>query len=602
MNLEELRELRAQLESDPGSVSDEQIKSAIDAIRRRVAQAREEDPTPELVSELEALREIRDTVVAERDARVERAAADAEKARELIEGLDIPEPEQAGEPEEQAVEEPAAETPVEPVAETGESVEETEVTEDTREPVLAASAVADLISQSLEKVLSRFSPAPAAVSEDGKPAGRTARPAKVDAPAPQRDEVAVAKVYVGSHSAHGAEITSNLDIAKAIYDTWRGDYQARRGRFPVLTVQTSYPESRILTNDAESNFRKIDAVTSPGALVAAGGLCAPLETVYDVEVVGSTERPIRDALARFAVDRGGIQFRSNLSAASAVGAGAWTVEDDAAVDNESDPVLKQCWPVECPAVEEAVVQAIYTCLEFGNISARFDPESTAANVRQGLIAHARVAERELYRQMTSSAKVVTGNPQQVGATRHVLGEIDKLVAYLRDRHREPNISLVWVAPHWLRDLMRADIAYQLAAGDWAEALGVSQQMIDGWFARRNVRPVWYLDGAAAQQTVNGVVIPPQVYGNVAAGSAIPDFPPAADTLLFFSGDYLFLDGGSLDLGLVRDSDLNAKNRYRQFSETFEGVAFRGVESLRPVIEVCPTGATSGATEVSCVES
>jgi hypothetical protein len=45
--------------------------------------------------------------------------------------------------------------------------------------------------------------------------------------------------------------------------------------------------------------------------------------------------------------------------------------------------------------------------------------------------------------------------------------------------------------------------------------------------------------------------------------------------------------------LVRDSSLNSRNRYRQFSETFEGVADRGIENLRLVLSVAPSGATSG---------
>ena len=43
------------------------------------------------------------------------------------------------------------------------------------------------------------------------------------------------------------------------------------------------------------------------------------------------------------------------------------------------------------------------------------------------------------------------------------------------------------------------------------------------------------------------------------------------------GEWLFLDGGELDLGVVRDSALNAKNRYETFFETFEGLHFRGAE-------------------------
>jgi hypothetical protein len=41
-----------------------------------------------------------------------------------------------------------------------------------------------------------------------------------------------------------------------------------------------------------------------------------------------------------------------------------------------------------------------------------------------------------------------------------------------------------------------------------------------------------------------------------------------------------LDGGTLDLGIIRDSSLVGTNDYKMFIETFEGIANVGIESLR----------------------
>ena len=43
---------------------------------------------------------------------------------------------------------------------------------------------------------------------------------------------------------------------------------------------------------------------------------------------------------------------------------------------------------------------------------------------------------------------------------------------------------------------------------------------------------------------------------------------------------MFLDGGTLDLGVIRDSTLVGTNDYTMFVETFENVALVGVESLQ----------------------
>lgn len=39
-----------------------------------------------------------------------------------------------------------------------------------------------------------------------------------------------------------------------------------------------------------------------------------------------------------------------------------------------------------------------------------------------------------------------------------------------------------------------------------------------------------------------------------------------------AGTFLYVDAGQLDLGIVRDSHLNAANDFQLFGETFENVA------------------------------
>jgi hypothetical protein len=58
--------------------------------------------------------------------------------------------------------------------------------------------------------------------------------------------------------------------------------------------------------------------------------------------------------------------------------------------------------------------------------------------------------------------------------------------------------------------------------------------------------------------------------------------------LFPPGSWLFLDGGELDLGIVRDSTLSATNDFESFAETWEAAAFVGSESLAVTSTVCPS--------------
>src|SRR5690606_2837444 len=51
----------------------------------------------------------------------------------------------------------------------------------------------------------------------------------------------------------------------------------------VASYQQDFPESRFLeANNPLSNTERIQSVTSPEAIVAAAGVCLPLETKYDM--------------------------------------------------------------------------------------------------------------------------------------------------------------------------------------------------------------------------------------------------------------------------------------------------------------------------------
>lgn len=69
-------------------------------------------------------------------------------------------------------------------------------------------------------------------------------------------------------------------------------------------------------------------------------------------------------------------------------------------------------------------------------------------------------------------------------------------------------------------------------------------------------------------------------GAVAVGK-IPDFTPAHYVVESFPvSSYLYVDGGVFELGVVRDATIDITEPYRVFAETFENMAFVGVEPPR----------------------
>lgn len=454
-------------------------------------------------------------------------------------------------------------------------------------------------------------PRPGEVSRRQQRAGSRRRQ---EGPQPLRARsVVVAAADLGSGIASGQAFDS-IDPLVEAFDRRRRAVSGTKGgngeNVPVLSIQTTYPEERILTDDAALNRERIRAASSTraivaagdmmrtrGAVVAAGGLCAPVETLYDIEVLGSTARPVRDALLGFQTSRGGIQFRRPpvfQDSEPEGGFRVWTLADDEAQNDPdvADPDPKPCLPVWCPDMDTAYIEAIPLCLTFSNITARFDPEATAANIRATQIAHARFLENRLMTRIANGSKTLT-QAAAVSAARDLLVMCDKTIAYFRNRHRlEDAVPLRMVLPRWARDMIRADLTRGMV-GD-LEALAVADADIVAWFARRNVNITWHIDGRGATVAGAGeVAMPDQFYADAADNGVLPGFPDAVESLIWQEGDWTYLNGGNLDLGVVRDSTLNAQNQYKTFAEQFEGLASRGVEPLRVVAGTQPTGASVG---------
>lgn len=409
----------------------------------------------------------------------------------------------------------------------------------------------------------------------------------------------------------GRAMGSELDmdgLTKAMLDKFHAIRQAGNGRYDVARVEFSFPEERTLSGtNAEANTERI-AKANPQEVAERGltaALCGPLEPIYDINVLGVTARPVRDALTRFGVDRGGIQYRQPFDALNmTTGMGIWTPADDDAVVIGPTPAgpRKTCLEVDCPGVVEASLYATYLCLQFPNFTARFDQEWVTATTRASLVAWARFAENELLKRLLAGSKQLTA-PVSVSATRDLLANIDKVTAYYRYRHRlDTMVPLRLILPRWVLDMLRADLTRGFSGN--LDALRVADATIEQFLAARGVRVTWHLDGLDngtytipdVTPTQSVTITQQQIYDNAAAASAIPVFIPTVEGLLFAEGDWLFLDGGTLDLGLVRDSSLNAANRYQTFVENFEGVAFNGIESLRLTMNLQPRGAVVGTLD------
>ena len=352
----------------------------------------------------------------------------------------------------------------------------------------------------------------------------------------------------------------------------------------VASVSTQYPESRTLTTDPETNWAKINAVTSPEALVASGGHAAPFEVKYDIFGLGTTARPLKDALPKFQADRGGIRFVTPpvlSSYGSAVGIWTNTVDITPGTD------VKESLTVTAAGENTVATDAVTLQLQFGNLMTRAYPELIARHNELGLIQHAREAEGQILTRLTALSTAVTST-SLIGVARDYLVQLGRAAANYRGRHRlEADAPLRVIAPMWVKDAMAADLALSMPGDNLLNAYAE----IEGFIASRGINITWTIDDFTTAQS----------------SGAMNEFADTFTWYIFAEGTFLFLDGGTLDLGIIRDSSLTGTNDYKMFVETFEGVAKVGVESLKVVSTISVNGAaaalrdTTGGATAAAIE-
>lgn len=358
----------------------------------------------------------------------------------------------------------------------------------------------------------------------------------------------------------------------------------------VASIKTSFPDNRMLnSNDVEGNRAKINAVVAPEAIVAAGGLTAPVETSWDIFELGETDvRPVRNALAVFGADRGGLRFLTPPLLSDLNGAvSLWTLQDDidAATPGAPDPV-KPCIRVAAGVEVTVYTDAIPLCLTFGNLGARAYPELVERHTKLGMVEHARFAETRLITRIGALSTAVSAD-SELGAARDIFVQLEQAASAYRSRYRlDPKTPLRVLFPEWFKNALRADLTKQLPGDGRDGTFNLAEAEINKWFAVRHINVAWFIDGETGQ-----------VFGEQAPG-ALLGFPDEVIWYLFSEGTFVFLDGGTLDLGLVRDSTLNGTNDYKIFLETWEGVAKVGVESLRVSSKLAIKGSSSSTTVVA----
>jgi chemotaxis protein histidine kinase CheA len=471
---------------------------------------------------------------------------------------------------------------VEAAEETKTEVEEVEVPQAEAETAeVEAAAVEQPVEESaaveeLEAVAAAAQPV------------KLARPPKASRQHTPQPAIPVGVALVASSGIEGIEPGARLDrmsVAKALISVRERSSVSMAGiseNVVVASAKEQFPEERILEpNQGWENTEKIKAVVGEEALTASGGLCAPRTPLYDLPNISVADRPVRAALPSFMAVRGGIQFAAPPTIADITTAvGIITEAQDAAGGSSG---TKTCQTIICPDFSTVDVNAIFACISAGNLGARAYPEQVAQFVDLVGAAHARTAETKLL-DLISAGSVQVTTAAIGGATASLFPAMLAAASGIRSHFRmSTDAVLRLMIPSYAKDLLKADIVRQpfdkFQLSD-AEMLSIIRSF--------NLEPSFYMDG----ETGGG-----QVFGAQSAG-ALLGFPSTVKWFIWPEGTWLHLDGGSLNLGLVRDSTLNSTNTYQLFNEDWESVAKVGVVSYEVTSTVADTGELSAPVTIT----
>jgi hypothetical protein len=581
--VDEIRELLQRL----GQLTDDEMSQLRDLVKAKFTELDTDDATVDDTAVLVELGEITEQIMAEgaaREQKAQEAKEQREAAREKIRALGgdgDDEPEDDGQTGEDKPDPDADEDKDEPEADA-----DSEPAEDAPEPVAASGTVQ-----------------------------RMARRKPVPSPEAQPSTGPVLTASSGYQRGRPIEDPDDLsrEMAEVIEDQVRNNRLEQK--VVVASARIHYPEDRRLGGDAQRNTQIIDAICGNrapaydrrtgqalgGVLTATGGICQPVNVDYTLGFWATADTPLIDGLPGFEATRGGIRFvvPPNIAEWEAA-TGIWTEATDAEPGSATKPVKV----LVCGEEVVVLVEAVSTRIGFGNMQSRFAPEQVAVNTDAAMAAAARKRENNLLELIEGIAvkDVSTKETVAFGTTRALLTVLDANLARFRNLNRLPRSQTIAVIfPEWLKDMIRADLVRESAHqqdSSW-NSLMVSDDQIEDLFTIRGLNPIWHLDG---QPEPTSKAFPKQSFAAYTAEAENkPEWPEKMAWYMYPEGQLQRLDAGRLDLGVVRDSTLDATNDYETFVEVFESIAFRGYAKgcVQFVSTLCPSGGSGGTVTATC---
>jgi len=312
-----------------------------------------------------------------------------------------------------------------------------------------------------------------------------------------------------------------------------------------------------------------------GSLIAAGGWCAPSETLYD----WCSDEDANDlvSLPEVQVTRGGVRFTKGPDFGSLFSSVGFALTETQAIAGSPD---KTCYTVECPTFTEVRCDAFGICIKAPILTNAGYPELVADVIRKALVAH----ELKINAGLLGKIKTALGaalTPADQKSTVSSLEALQWVAESIRQKYGFSDRKVIEVVmPKWARLSIREDLARRTGV----DYVNVTDAMIAEWFTVRNLAP----------QFVRGL-------DDLDVSSAFQVKPKASfPALVYPAGSFIKGTGAVITLDSVYDSTDLARNLYTAlFAEECVLLANRCYGGALVTIPVCDSGRSGAADLIAC---
>lgn len=337
------------------------------------------------------------------------------------------------------------------------------------------------------------------------------------------------------------------DMRAGVYDM-----SPRATKFGVAKIERAEREFSVSKEQSlEEQMATIMAAASTpkdvASLVAAGGWCAPSETIYELfsyhTNAGLVDVP--EVTAR----RGGIQFTKGVDFMEIYGdanAGFTMTEAQA----EAGTFTKPCYALECPPFQEVRLDAVGFCATAPLLTESAYPELVRQVLDMLGTGHARRKSASTIARIRALITTTVTWAANGSTTADVLAGFELQALRLRQSlAMAPDAVLEGIAPFWFRNALRNDLSRRLGLDN---PFRITDADIDGYLALRGIRLQYVYD---YQMLGSGNL------GTAGGTNSWQAWPTMVEVMLYPAGAFTRLVNDVINLSAVYDHDLLTGNEY-----------------------------------------